>query len=53
MSWWRLAIAGFQAVTELVTNLISVPIIGDLIAFDPLDILLSGILAFAGGGGDN
>jgi len=52
-SWWRIAIVGFQAVAELVTNLISLPIIGDLLAFDPLDILLSGVLAFSGGGSDD
>ncbi|MEE8169252.1 MAG: hypothetical protein V3T70_01775 [Phycisphaerae bacterium] len=48
MNWIEIAIVGFQIFTELWTNLFSVPILGDLLLFDPLDILLSGILAFVG-----
>ncbi|MEE8169251.1 MAG: hypothetical protein V3T70_01770 [Phycisphaerae bacterium] len=39
-------IVGFQAVGELVTNLLSTFIIGDLIVFDPIDFLLSALLLF-------
>lgn len=46
---WRFAIALAQAGLELLMNLISLPIIGDLGVFDAADILMSGLLAFAGG----
>lgn len=53
MNYLRFAILGFQAVGELFTNLVSLPIIGDLLAFDWLDIPASFVLALWGNGGSD
>lgn len=48
----RWGILGFQAVGELLTNLLSFFVVGDLFVFDWIDIPASFVLAFLGQGGN-